>query len=255
MTEDQMDHAKKLSRAQAIMFDKSMANVSEQDRKWAQGYLNEYEAYKRRQDAAGKQDEKIPTTNSLVSIGRTAGANAVRSTYGTGAVSQQLSFVTNADGSTSMAYSGNDPDMQKRLIRREQEGVVAALRPYMAQDGTVTDKKIESALQVFGIRLDENRRPVLSEAPAMPAPPPTAGDRRAQPGGATATPAAATPIPAPTAAPAAAPGPGRAGQGAAKPVATKVMTMADVAATATATGKTEQEVIDAATRKGYTIQR
>jgi hypothetical protein len=125
----------------------------------------------------------------------------------------------------------------------------------MAQDGTVTDKKIESALQVFGIRLDENRRPVLSEAPAMPAPPPTAGDRRAQPGGATATPAAATPIPAPTAAPAAAPGPGRAGQGAAKPVATKVMTMADVAATATATGKTEQEVIDAATRKGYTIQR
>jgi len=255
MTEDQMDHTKKLSRAQAIMFDKTMANVSEQDRKWAQGYLNEYEAYKRRQEAAGKQDEKIPTTNSLVSIGRTAGANAVRSTYGTGALKEQLSFVTNADGSTSMAYSGNDPDMQKRLIRREQEGVVAALRPYMTPDGRVTDRKIESALQVFGIKLDGNLKPVYSEAPEMPAPPPTAGERRAQPGGATATPAAATPIPTPTAAPAAAPGPGRAGQGAAKPVATKVMTMADVAATATATGKTEQEVIDAATRKGYTIQR
>jgi len=208
MTEDQMDHAKKLSRAQAIMFDKSMTNVSEQDRKWAQGYLNEYEAYKRRQEAAGKQDEKIPTTNSLVSIGRTAGANAVRSTYGTGAVSQQLSFVTNADGSTSMAYSGNDPDMQKRLIRREQEGVVAALRPYMAQDGTVTDKKIESAVQVFGIRLDENRRPVLSEAPAMPEPrpKPSLPERGAAPAAPAAT---AVPVP----------GAGRAGQGAPKPAA------------------------------------
>jgi hypothetical protein len=118
-----------------------------------------------------------------------------------------------------MAYSGNDPDMQKRLIRREQEGVVAALRPYMGQDGTVADKKIESALQVFGIRLDENRRPVLSEAPAMPAPPPTAGERRAQPGGATATPAAATPIPTSTAAPAPTARTGRAGQGGAKPAA------------------------------------
>jgi hypothetical protein len=218
MTEDQMDHAKKLSRAQAIMFDKTMANVSEQDKKWAEGYLREYNDYKRRQEAAGKQDEKIPTTNSLVSIGRTAGANAVRSTYGTGALKEQLSFVTNADGSTSMAYSGNDPDMQKRLIRREQEGVVAALRPYMGQDGTVTDKKIESALQVFGIKLDENRRPVLSEAPPMPAPPPTPGERRAQPKQSAAS-AAATPIPASTAAPAPAAGTGRAGQGGAKPAA------------------------------------
>lgn len=218
MTEDQMDHAKKLSRAQAIVFDKTMANVTEQDRKWAEGYLREYDAYKRRQEAAGKQDDKIPTTNSLISIGRTAGANAVRSTYGTGALKEQLSFVTNADGSTSMAYSGNDPDMQKRLIRREQEGVIAALRPYMGQDGTVTDKKIESALQVFGIRLDENRRPVLSEAPPMPAPPPTPGERRAQPKQSAAS-AAATPIPASTAAPAPAAGTGRAGQGGAKPAA------------------------------------
>jgi hypothetical protein len=104
-----------------------------------------------------------------------------------------------------MAYSGNDPDMQKRLIRREQEGVVAALRPYMAQDGTVTDKKIESALQVFGIKLDENRRPVLSEAPAMPEPrpKPSLPERGAAP--------AATAVPVP--------GAGRAGQGAAKPAA------------------------------------
>ena len=218
MTEDQMDHAKKLSRAQAIMFDKSMTNVSEQDKKWAEGYLREYNDYKRRQEAAGKQDEKIPTTNSLVSIGRTAGANAVRSTYGASAISKQLSFVTNADGSTSMAYSGTDPDMQKRLIRREQEGVVAALRPYMTQDGRVTDRKIESALQTFGIKLDGDGRPVLSEAPPMPAPPPTAGERRAQPKQSAAS-AAATPIPASTAASAPAARTGRAGQGGAKPAA------------------------------------
>ncbi len=167
LTEDQLDHAKKLSRAQAIVFDKTLTNVTEQDRKWAESYLREYDAYKKRQEATGKADEKIPSPNSLISIGRTAGANAVRATYGASAqTAKQLSFVTNADGSTSMQYSGNDPDMQKQLIRREQEGIVASMRPYMTPDGKVMDKKVEVALQSFGIRLDENRRPVLSEAPA-----------------------------------------------------------------------------------------
>jgi hypothetical protein len=166
LTEDQMDHAKKLSRAQAIVFDKTLTNVTAQDKKWAEGYLREYDAYKKRQEAAGKADEKIPTPNSLISIGRTAGANAVRATYGVGALGKQLSFITNADGSTSMQYSGDKPDVQKQLIRREQEGIVASMRPYMTSDGKVADKKVEVALQSFGITLDANRRPVLIEAPA-----------------------------------------------------------------------------------------
>jgi hypothetical protein len=112
LTEDQLDHAKKLSRAQAIVFDKTLTNVTEQDRKWAEGYLREYDAYKKRQEATGKADEKIPTPNSLISIGRTAGANAVRATFGAGALGKQLSFITNADGSTSMQYSGDKPDVQ-----------------------------------------------------------------------------------------------------------------------------------------------
>lgn len=194
MTEEQMDHAKKLSRAQAIVFDKSMTNVTEQDRQWAANYLKEYDAYRRKQEAENKPDEKIPTTNSLISIGRTAGANAVRDTFGTSAASKQLSFVTNADGSTSMQYSGNDPTMQAQLIRREREGVVASLRPYMTPDGKVMDKKIESALQAFGIRLDDNRRPIVPDAPAMPekpAKPRTAGD-------VVSSAPAAAPAPAPT---------------------------------------------------------
>jgi hypothetical protein len=166
LTEDQLDHAKKLSRAQAIVFDKTLTNVTEQDRKWAEGYLREYDAYKKRQEAAGKSDEKIPSPNSLISIGRTAGANAVRATFGAGALGKQLSFITNADGSTSMQYSGDKPDVQKQLIRREQEGIVASMRPYMTSDGKVADKKVEVALQSFGITLDANRRPVLIEAPA-----------------------------------------------------------------------------------------
>jgi hypothetical protein len=65
-----------------------------------------------------------------------------------------------------MQYSGDKPDVQKQLIRREQEGIVASMRPYMTPDGKVADKKVEVALQSFGITLDGSRRPVLIEAPA-----------------------------------------------------------------------------------------
>lgn len=199
LTPEQDKHAANMARAQAIQFDPS-GKYSPEERKWADSYLKNYEEYKKRIEAKGASDDKVPAPSSLVSIGRTAGANAVRATFGTGAASKQLSFVENPDGSTSVRYTGNDPDMQKQLIRREQEGIVASLRPYMDQGGRVTDKKVEVALQTFGITLDSNRRPVLIDAPA-PAPAP------AKP---------ALPERTPTAAPRV-PGPGRAGQGAATP--------------------------------------
>lgn len=195
LTPEQDKHAANMARAQAIMFDPS-GKYSPEERKWADSYLKNYEEYKKRIEAKGAGDDKVPAPSSLVSIGRTAGANAVRATFGTGAASKQLSFVENPDGSTSVRYTGNDPDMQKQLIRREQEGIIASLRPYMDQGGRVTDKKVEVALQTFGITLDSNRRPVLIDAPA-PAPAP------AKP---------ALPERTPTAAPRV-PGPGRAGQG------------------------------------------
>lgn len=199
LTPEQDKHAANMARAQAIQFDPS-GKYSPEERKWADSYLKNYEEYKKRIEAKGAGDDKVPAPSSLVSIGRTAGANAVRATFGTGAASKQLSFVENPDGSTSVRYTGNDPDMQKQLIRREQEGIVASLRPYMDQGGRVTDKKVEVALQTFGITLDSNRRPVLIDAPA-PAPAP------AKP---------ALPERTPTAAPRV-PGPGRAGQGTAAP--------------------------------------
>ena len=167
MTEEQFDHAKKLSRANAIMFDKTMPNVTDQDRAWAKSYLDSYNEYKRKQEALGKPDEKIPAPGSLVSIARTAGANAVRNTFGTGVTRAQLAFVTNQDGSTSVQYSGDDPEMQKRIVRREQEGVVASLMR-LEPTGRVTNKNIELALSAFGITLDEDRRPVLIDATPMP---------------------------------------------------------------------------------------
>lgn len=202
LTEEQFDHAKKLSRANAIMFDKTMTNVTDQDRAWAKSYLDNYNAYKRQQEALGKPDEKIPAPGSLVSIARTAGANAVRNTYGTGVTRAQLAFVTNQDGSTSVQYSGDDPEMQKRIVRREQEGVVASLRMYMTQDGRVTDKKVEQALSAFGITLDENQKPILIEAAPMP----PARERPAVPprtpsAAATAVPLPSTPAPKPATTP------------------------------------------------------
>ena len=194
LTPEQDRHAANMARAQAIMFDPS-GKYSPEEKKWADGYLKNYEDFKKRTEAKGTPDDKVPAPSSLVSIARTAGANAVRSSFGTGAAGKQLSFIENADGSTSVRYTGNDPDMQKQLIRREQEGIVASLRPYMSE-GKVTDKKVEVALQAFGISLDNNRRPVLIDAP-KPAPAP-------------ATPA--LPERTPTA-PTRTPGPGRAGQG------------------------------------------
>lgn len=189
MTEEQFDHAKKLSRANAIMFDKNMPNVTDQDRAWAKSYLDSYNEYKRKQEALGKPDEKIPAPGSLVSIARTAGANAVRNTFGTGVTRAQLAFVTNQDGSTSVQYSGDDPEMQKRIVRREQEGVVASLMR-LEPTGRVTNKNIELALSAFGITLDEDRKPVLIEAAPMP----PARERPAVP---PRTPSAAPSTPAP----------------------------------------------------------
>lgn len=163
LTPEQDKHAANMARAQAIQFDPS-GKYSPEEKKWAEGYLKNYEDFKKRTEAKGAPDDKVPAPSSLVSIARTAGANAVRSSFGTGAASKQLSFIENADGSTSVRYTGNDPDMQKQLIRREQEGIVASLRPYMSE-GRVTDKKIEVALQAFGISLDNSRRPVLIDAP------------------------------------------------------------------------------------------
>lgn len=191
MTEEQFDHAKKLSRANAIMFDKNMPNVTDQDRAWAKSYLDSYNEYKRKQEALGKPDEKIPAPGSLVSIARTAGANAVRNTFGTGVTRAQLAFVTNQDGSTSVQYSGDDPEMQKRIVRREQEGVVASLMR-LEPTGRVTNKNIELALSAFGITLDEDRKPVLIEAAPMP----PARERPAVP---PRTPAAASATSAPSA--------------------------------------------------------
>lgn len=171
LTPEQDKHAANMARAQAIMFDPS-GKYSPEEKKWADGYLKNYEDFKKRTEAKGTPDDKVPAPSSLVSIARTAGANAVRSSFGTGAAGKQLSFIENPDGSTSVRYTGNDPDMQKQLIRREQEGIVASLRPYMSE-GRVTDKKVEVALQAFGISLDNNRRPVLIDAP-KPAPVPAA---------------------------------------------------------------------------------
>lgn len=198
LTPEQDKHAANMARAQAIMFDPS-GKYSPEERKWADGYLKNYEEFKKRTEAKGAPDDKVPAPSSLISIARTAGANAVRSTFGTGAASKQLSFIENPDGSTAVRYTGNDPDLQKQLIRKEQEGVIDALRPYMS-NGKVTDKKVEVALQAFRISLDSNRRPVLIEAPA-PAPAP-------------AKPALPERTPAATSAPTRTPGPGRAGQGA-----------------------------------------
>lgn len=172
LTPEQDKHAANMARAQAIMFDPS-GKFSPEERKWAEGYLKNYEEYKKRNESKGAPDDKVPAPSSLVSIARTAGANAVRSTFGASAIGKQLAFTTNADGSTSMTYSGDKPDVQKQLIRREQEGVIASLRPYMDQGNRVTDKKVEVALQAFGITLDSNRRPVMIDAPA-PAPAPAA---------------------------------------------------------------------------------
>jgi hypothetical protein len=196
LTPEQDKHAANMARAQAIEFDPT-GKYSPEEKKWATSYLKNYEEFKKRTEAKGGSDDKVPAPSSLVSIARTAGANAVRSSFGTGAAGKQLSFIENADGSTSVRYTGNDPDMQKQLIRREQEGIVASLRPYMSE-GKVTDKKVEVALQAFGISLDNSRRPVLIDAPA-PAPAP------AKPALPERTPAQRVP------------GPGRAGQGAVTP--------------------------------------
>jgi hypothetical protein len=181
LTPEQDTFAKNMSKAKDIIAQPD--KYTPEERAWGKKYLDNYNAYERSQKDKGEPNEKIPSANSLISIGRTGGANAVRATYGTNAqTSKQLLFVDNADGSTSVKYSGNDPDLQRQLVRRDQEGIVNALRPYMTPDGRAMNRDVEAALRAHNIELDKDRRPVLIEAPAPAAPRPTPTVPPATPG-------------------------------------------------------------------------
>jgi hypothetical protein len=201
LTPEQDSHAKMMDKAQFILFNPK-SNATPEQKAEAKAYVDNYENYKRQQKAKGEPDEKMPSANALISIGRTGGANAVRATYGASSLvqSKQLMFTRNpADGSTSVEYYGNDPDLQKQLARRDQEGIVNALRPYMTPDGRAMNRDVEAALRAHNIDIDENRRPVLIEAPAPAAPRTTPTVPPATPGAGRAgqaKPAAAPPAPA-----------------------------------------------------------
>lgn len=203
MTKDQFDHAKQLSKSLAIVNNPRLAQtLSPEEVEEAKQYIANDEARQRRLRDSGKDDEKIPSATSLVNIGRTAGASAVRKDFGTSAIKDNLVFSTNPDGSTSVQYTGRDQAAQQRIIRREQEAVVASMSMYMP-DGRVRDKKVEQALSAFGITLDEQRRPVLISVPEAPPPKEAPSLPPRTPGAGRAGQAASTPTakPATTATP------------------------------------------------------
>lgn len=213
-TKDQFDHAKMLSKAQAIV-DGNLP-VSPQERKDAEDFLRRYEERRKRnrdKDPTAA-DDKVPSSNALISSARSGGASAVNATFGT--AKGQIAFITNADGSTTSKYSGDDPVLQRQILRKQQEGAINTLSPYLLRnkDGSYSlrdnDPKIEVAVRAFAIDVDPNtRRLILADAP------PLAETKKPPPTLPPATPASSA-APAPAAsAPTRTPGPGRAGQGAA----------------------------------------
>lgn len=210
VTSDQFDHAKTLSKARAILVDKTL-NVSPEVRKWAEGVEKEELARQLRLKASGEKDDKIPSDTALINIARIGAGNYLRRQY-VGNKDFANIPVKDEQGNIigeKFTYKGDKPELERALIAEEQRGVIAAMQPYMV-NGRAINRGVASVLTgTFGIKLDENQRPIMPDTPppSFEAPKP-AGDSRA-----TVKPPASYVAPAP----ATAPGPGRAGQGAPMP--------------------------------------
>ena len=192
------------------------ATLPEEEVKAAREYVANDEARQLRMRNAGKDDDKIPNEPTLASLARQGISNAVRLQFG-GRTKEGYVLEEGPDKSTVVRYTKNDKGASDRLIRAEQDAVITALSVYMP-GGKVQSPKVEAVLNTFGIKVDENRRPIpITVEPEKKAPEGTPGSRlnedvqaaTARPGvrtGRTIAPAPApAPVPIPT--PAAAPKP------------------------------------------------
>lgn len=208
LSEDQFDHTKNMSRANAILSDPSKATKEQID--WARNYRSNYDAYKKEQEAKGKQDERMPSETSLVSLARTAAGNYLRKQYPGNKDFKNIPVKDAAGNIIGEQYTFAGPrkaDLDRAIAAEEQRGAIAFLETYMV-DGRVTDRRVEGALKAFGVELDKDKKPI------KPTTPPPVFEEQKSAGDSRAT-VKSAPAPAPAPAPAAAPGPGRAGQGAA----------------------------------------
>lgn len=240
----QLDHNKMLSKSLRIVLDPTL-NVSPEERKTAEIYVRNH---KRLQDS-GEKTDKIPAPTSLASLMARAANHAIEAEYGSKVTKD---FVmrsidpSDKDSPKVLDYIGDDMNVRREILRLKQQAAYDLVKPELAVGGKI-HPNIRFALGAFGIKeFDKNNTPLLlpvGKSGDEPKTPRQKADEAVE---------AATPAPAATPASAPRTGAGRAPQGGAS-TAQKTMTMADVAATAKASKLSQEQVIEAARRKGYTI--
>lgn len=169
----QLDHNKALSKAMRIKFDKNL-NVSKDERKWAEEYINNYEAYKSRQEASGKENDRLPSASVLTSLMSKAGDFAVQAKYGN---KKDFALVpsdrNNPNSEKFLDYIGDDPAMRAEINQTRQTAALTVIANELKlSGGKVTDPRIRMALSAQGVTVNENGEPVLVSVPQRPSTPP-----------------------------------------------------------------------------------
>lgn len=169
LSPQQLDHNKALSKAMRIKFDKNL-NVSNEDRKWADEYINNYEAHKRRQESSGKENDRIPSASTLSSLMSKAGDFAVQAKYGNKKDFALVPFDRNDPNSQKVLdYIGDDPVTRAEINRdRQNAALTIVANELKLSGGKVTDPRIRMALSAQGITIGENGEPVVMSTPQRP---------------------------------------------------------------------------------------
>lgn len=254
-------HSELLQRYQAMLYSSNSKATPEQKEE-ARAYIDNYNRDKNRLEKLGKPNDKMPTEN-VMSNGMTArAANAVMLKYGDrvnkGFAEQRIQTgPTENDYIIDLRVTEGDATLRAEVLLLRQKAAMShpeVIAEMAANNGLVKNTTVRNALSRFGIDFSKDGAPILVNEQGSSlkvndgSPPPqstTGSTPQRQPVVGKQTGRTVVPGPAPAPIPV---------TQAVNATAQKIMTRADVAATARSRGISEEEVIKAAQAKGYTIQ-
>lgn len=118
-------------------------------------------------------DEKIPTAGTMTTILGASMKNALTTKYG-GEVGKSIIINTDAMGNSSIAYTGNKPEMRDMVNKTAQEAAINAASAYIDRNGKALTNGVATALRASGVEVKPDGFVVVPTiAPPTPAAPAT----------------------------------------------------------------------------------
>lgn len=123
-----------------------------------------------RAEAAAKKtgegkEEKIPALSTLNTFTSAAVARRVAEVHGDLVRSKQLAIIEKADGSSSLEYTGDNPEIRAQINRTAFDAAKNALSLYITPQGEPMTRDVAAVLNTY----TAPRRPAAEQSPPTPA--------------------------------------------------------------------------------------